>query len=65
MSTRREDVMAILRNTKTFTREPARANLMEGIFGPMLLSLDSAEHQQICNFNAKAQAMSINVFSTK
>lgn len=49
MITRREDVIAILRDAETFTMEPtsARANPMEDIFGPMLLSLDGVEHQQI------------------
>ena len=49
MITRRKDVIAILRDPETFTMEPtsARANPMEDIFGPMLLSLDGAEHQQI------------------
>jgi len=49
MITRREDVIAILKDSATFTMNPkkARANPMEDIFGPMMLSIDGLEHRRI------------------
>ncbi len=49
MVTRHADVIDILKDAETFTMEPAteRANPMEDILGPMMLSIDGAEHKRI------------------
>lgn len=49
MVTRRDDVIAILKDAETFTMEPetGQNNPMEDTFGPMMLSLDGPEHKRI------------------
>lgn len=49
MITRRDDVIAILRDAETYTMEPqtAHPNPMEDTFGTMMLSIDGPEHKRI------------------
>lgn len=49
MVSRRKDVIDILRDSETFTMEPAkpRANPMKNTFGPMMLSLDGPRHKAV------------------
>ncbi|MEM7346105.1 MAG: cytochrome P450 [Chloroflexota bacterium] len=49
MVTRRDDVIALLKDAETFTMEPeaAQINPMEQTFGPMMLSIDGPEHKKI------------------
>lgn len=61
MVTRRDDVIAILRDWQTFTMETESTNSpMEDIFGPMMLSLDGAAHKRMREpFAAPFQARTI------
>lgn len=49
MITRRDDVIAMLRDAESYTMEPqtAHVNPMEDTFGTMMLSLDGSEHKRI------------------
>ncbi|MFK7804583.1 MAG: cytochrome P450 [Anaerolineae bacterium] len=49
MVTRRVDVVELLRDAELYTMEPEgdQVNPMEDTFGPMMLSLDGAEHKKI------------------